>query len=332
MMRTSPLRWLLPAVAMLAAGGCNRVQSVLLSSGDQASAAGGIWNLMLWVCVPIYVFVLIALALAMRRRPTPAGTTRDRAIGRGLAAWLALVGALLTVLVTASFLVDRRINRVAVAPLQIRVTAHQWWWDIQYLDPDVSKRFSTANELHLPVDRDTRIELASADVIHSFWVPSLSGKLDLIPGRTNAMTLTPRRVGWYRGQCAEFCGLQHAHMALDVRVDNAAGFAAWRAQQLAAPQLPLSGAALAGEHLFESSACAMCHAVAGTIAGGHGGPDLTHLASRRMLAAGTWPMDRDHLDRWIADPQKPKPGALMPAVPLDPRDRAAIDDYLMGLR
>jgi len=324
-------RQLLPGAAALACTACNRVQSTLSWSGDQAAASGSIWNLMLWICVPVYVAVLVALALAMRRRESAADVD-ERAVGRGFTAWLALIVTLLSVLVVASFAVDRRLNRPAVAPLHVRITARQWWWDIQYLDPDVSKRFSTANELHLPVDRDTRIELASADVIHSFWVPSLSGKLDLIPGRTNALTLTPRKVGWYRGQCAEFCGLQHAHMALDVRVDDAAGFAAWRAHQLEAANPPATASATAGKRLFESGACAMCHAVAGTDAGGHNGPDLTHLASRRTIAAGTYPMDRDHLDRWIADPQRPKPGALMPAVPLDPRDRGAIDDYLMGLR
>lgn len=313
--------------------GCNHVQSTLSPTGEQASDIGALWNLMMAVCVPIYVLVLAALALALHRasRNAAPSTEHDRAIAGGLLAWSLVMAGLLSVLVISSFVVDRRLNRATLQPVQVRITARQWWWQIDYLDADVAKRFTTANELHLPVGRDARIELVAGDVIHSLWIPSLSGKQDLIPGRTNRLTLTPHRTGWYRGQCAEFCGLEHALMALEVRVDDSAGFERWRAHQLEPGSAPGSDQALAGKQVFESGACMMCHAVSGTVAGGHNGPDLTHLASRRTLAAASFPLDRATLERWIADPQKLKPGALMPAVPLTAQQRANVVEYLMGL-
>jgi cytochrome c oxidase subunit 2 len=202
---------------------------------------------------------------------------------------------------------------------------------VEYLDPDPSRNFVTANELHLPVDRPVRIELASNDVIHSLWIPVLAGKEDLIPGRRNVLTLTPRRTGTYRGQCAEFCGLQHAHMALDVQVEDARVFATWYAHQLQPAPTPASATAQAGQRIFSSTACALCHAVAGTDAGGRTGPDLTHLASRRTLAAGTLPLDRTRMAAWILDPQRYKPGTNMPKVPMQPRELDAVVDYLMEL-
>jgi cytochrome c oxidase subunit II len=314
--------------------GCNHVQSTLDATGEQAAAIGQVWNLMLAVCVPIYVLVMIAMALAVRRlsRNAAATTEHDRAIGRGMLTWSLVIAGLLSVLVVTSFSVDRRLNRPALQPLQVRITARQWWWQIDYLDADLAKRFTTANELHLPLDRDTRIELVANDVIHSLWIPTLNGKEDLIPGRTNTITLTPHRVGWFRGQCAEFCGLQHALMALEVRVEDGAAFARWREHQIEPGPAPRSPEAIAGKQLFESGQCMMCHAISGTDAGARNGPDLTHLASRRTIAAATLPLDRATLQSWIADPQKFKPGALMPAVPLTEQQRANVVDYLMGLR
>ncbi len=160
----------------------------------------------------------------------------------------------------------------------------------------------------------------------------LNGKEDLIPGHDNTIVMTPRRTGTYRGQCAEFCGLQHANMALDVQVDNASVFEAWRAHQLAPASAPDTPAALAGMNDFTAMACAMCHAIDGTDAGGITGPNLTHLASRRTLAAGALPLNRGTLAAWIADPQAHKPGTNMPAVELQPRQLADIVDYLMTLK
>jgi cytochrome c oxidase subunit II len=331
----------LPAVACLCAlalVACTGVQSPLAATGDQARAIERVWTLMLWICGTTYVAVLIALGWGIWRRwkaRTAAnmageGVARDRLLSWALAAWVALVVGLLSWLVGASYLADRRLHGDR-ADLTVRITAKQWWWQVEYLDPDPSRHFITANELRLPRDRNARIELESADVIHSFWVPTLSGKEDLIPGQHNAIVLTPRVTGRFRGQCAEFCGLQHAHMALDVVVEDQAAFEAWRERQLRPAMMPSKPAAIAGAQVFAQSACATCHTVRGTPAGGRSGPDLTHVATRYTLAAGALPMERGAMAAWIADPQHPKPGNQMPPVPLQPRQLADVVEYLMGL-
>jgi cytochrome c oxidase subunit 2 len=323
-------------LCVLAAGlaGCgNDMQSSLSSVGDQAAAIGRLWNLTLAICVVVYVLVLIALAWALwRHHRAPQPGPDDRTWSKALVVFVILTGGTLTVLTAASYVTDRTLHAPEKNPLRVRITAKQWWWQVEYLADDPSKNIVTANELHLPVDRPVRIELATTDVIHSLWIPVLAGKEDLIPGRQNVLTLTPRRVGAYRGQCAEFCGLQHAHMALDVQVDDARGFAAWYAHQLQPAPTPSNAAALAGQQIFNSTACVLCHAVAGTDAGGRTGPDLTHLASRRTLAAGALPMDRTRLASWIADPQRYKPGTNMPQVPMQPQELNAVVDYLMELK
>ena len=324
---------LLLAVAVAAVSGCNRIQSSLAGAGDQARAIESIWHLMLWVCGSMYLLVLAGLAFAMLRgRGTGHAVASERTLERGLFGWVVLTAVLLTVLTAASYAVDRQLHAAPVNPLKIQVTAKQWWWQVDYLDPDPSKQFTTANEVRLPVDRPAEIELRSDDVIHSLWIPALAGKEDLVPGRENRITMTPREVGDFRGQCAEFCGLQHAHMALDVQVSEPGAFEQWRTAQRALAMPPASASARRGEQLFASAACAMCHRIRGTIAGGVTGPDLTHLASRRTLAAGTLRMEPGALAAWIADPQAHKPGVDMPGVPMSPADRAALVDYLMGLQ
>jgi cytochrome c oxidase subunit II len=306
------------------------VQSALSPAGDQATAILGVWNLTLWICLPMYVLVVLALIWSLRQKPD--AVPSDQVLTRALLGFVVLTAALLTAMTIGSYVADRRLHASVDDPIAIRITARQWWWQVEYDDPDPSQRFTTANELHLPVDRPARIELGTADVIHSLWIPALGGKEDLIPGRNNVLVLTPRRIGHYRGQCAEFCGLQHAHMALDVQVNDAAAFTAWRTHQLTSAAPPTSASAIAGEKLFGRLACALCHAIQGTDAGGHSGPDLTHIASRRTLAAGTLPLDRATMAAWIIDPQKHKPGATMPAVPLQAQELSAIVDYLMGLQ
>lgn len=331
MRRPTALRMALACLAVASAAGCNRVQSALAPAGDQASEIGIVWNMMLWVCVPVYVLVLVALGIAVwRNHGQVAG---DRAIGHGLLAWSIGIAVLLTVLTATSFAVDRRLHAQPQHPLQVRITAKQWWWQVEYRDPaDPSRNIVTANELRLPAGRAAEIELRSSDVIHSLWVPTLAGKEDLIPGHDNRIVVTPRVAGRYRGQCAEFCGLQHAHMALDVYVDTPQAFAAWQARQLAPASAPRSASAARGQLLFEQGACALCHAVRGTAAGGVTGPDLTHFASRRTLAAGALPLDRTSVAAWVIDPQRYKPGTNMPKVPLDAQQVEAVTDYLMGLQ
>lgn len=329
---TARVRLALPWLALPLAG-CNRVQSSLSPVGDQAAAIGRLWNLSLAVCVVVYVLVLLALAWALwRHRRGREHVADERAMGKALVAFVLLTAGTLTVLTAASFVTDRKLHAPAKDPLRVRITAQQWWWQVDYLPDDPSRQFTTANELHLPVDRPVRIELATTDVIHSLWIPVLAGKQDLIPGHDNVVVMTPRRIGRYRGQCAEFCGLQHANMALDVQVDSGPDFAAWQARQLQPAATPTGASAIAGQRLFVASACALCHAIEGTAAGGRTGPDLTHVASRRMLAAGTLPLDRTRMAAWIVAPQAYKPGTNMPKVPLQAQQVDEITDYLMELK
>jgi cytochrome c oxidase subunit 2 len=317
----------------LLAAGCERPQSALMPRADQAEAIDHVWQVMAWTCTAIYLAVLVALAWAVVRRRRAVhreGLAADGGLEKALVAWSVFIVVVLSVFVTLSFLEDRRI-RGSDSDLEVRITAKQWWWQVEYLDEDPTRQFVTANELHLPRDRIARIELRSADVIHSFWVPALGGKEDLIPGRTNAVYATPRRAGVYRGQCAEFCGLQHAHMALDVVVRDPAQFARWRADQMRAASAPATARAARGRQVFEQYACASCHTIRGTAAHGRTGPDLTHVASRRRVAAGRLPVDASAMAAWIADPQHFKPGNQMPAVRLAPDELGAVVDYLLEL-
>ena len=326
------LHWGFTACGSALLAACNTVQSALAPVADESRAIERVWDLMLWICGPMYVLVLLALGYALwRNRGNGHGRASDRTLWFGLLGFTVLTAGLLTVLTAQSYVQDRRLHAPVVDPVNVRITAKQWWWQVEYLDADPSKQFTTANELHLPVDRPARIELRSADVIHSLWIPVLNGKEDLIPGHANTITMTPRKSGRYRGQCAEFCGLQHANMALDVQVDDAAAFASWQAHQRMPAPAPTTPTAIAGRNDFNALSCAMCHAISGTPAGGVVGPNLTHLASRRTLAAGAMPLDRTALQTWIADPQRHKPGTNMPTVPLQPQQLSDITDYLMTL-
>jgi len=330
---------LVPPAALL--GGCRGIQAALDPAGEQSRVIGSVWDLMLIVCGFMFALVLLFIGWMLWRAWRGRGLAQaseaamsphERGLDLTLRGWSGLIVIGLFVLATGSFLADRKLAALGAQPaLHVRITAQQWWWEVEYQDADASQTLTTANELHLPVDRPTEIELKSADVIHSFWVPNLNGKTDLIPGRTNHIVLTSRRVGQLRGQCAEFCGLQHAHMALDVTVDDAAGFERWRQRQLQGARAPMTPAQKAGADFFVHSACAMCHTIAGTGAGGKAGPDLTHLASRRSIAAGTLPMNRGSLAAWIADPQSQKPGTNMPTVDLTPDQLNVLVDYLMAL-
>jgi cytochrome c oxidase subunit 2 len=325
------------ALALLLCG-CHGRQSVLDPAGDQSAAILDMWHLMLVVCGLMYVLVMMMLAWAIwrvRRGASGPGasTAGDDQAHRWLRSWSVLIVVGLFVLATGSFLIDRRLAGADDAnALKVRITASEWWWQVEYLDQNPTQTFTTANELHLPVNRATRLELRSADVIHSFWVPNLNGKTDLIPGHTNAQTVTPRRLGTLRGQCAEFCGLEHARMAMDVTVDTEAGFQKWRTSQLASAHAPATVVERTGQRVFLTRTCAMCHAIGGTDAAGHVGPDLTHLASRPRLAAGALPMEATALSQWITNPHGAKPGTNMPATDMPPDDLAALVTYLMSLK
>jgi cytochrome c oxidase subunit 2 len=313
---------------------CSGIQSPLAPAGDQAAWLHWLLVLMFWVCGIVYLVVLGFLGTSIWRRrhqfaTSPDLNPDDRHLDSGLIAWSGAIVLGLTILVVGSFVVERNLAAArATETLRIRVTAQQWWWRIEYRNPSGAGWIETANELHLPADRTARLELGSTDVIHSIWVPNVAGKMDVIPGRANAIDVTPRRLGWYRGQCAEFCGAQHAHMALDVKVETPAAFAAWLARQAAPATAPADPIMLRGSTVVTQGQCAACHTVRGTAARGRAGPDLTHVGDRRSIASGTLAMSRGALQGWIAQPQALKPGTLMPAVSLSGADADAVSRYL----
>jgi cytochrome c oxidase subunit 2 len=211
------------------------------------------------------------------------------------------------------------------------VTAHQWWWEVAYHSPD----FITANEIHIPAGQRVQITLRSEDVIHSFWVPQLAGKTDLIPGHPNVIDLKADDPGTYEGACAEFCGLQHANMRFQVIADAPADFARWQQDQRQ-DAVPLDSSSdpqlLAGQQAFLNSACVNCHTIRGTSASGTLGPDLTHLASRQRIASGVLPNTLGNLAGWILDPQSVKPGTQMPPQQVDASKFQALLQYLQSLK
>ncbi|WP_424811369.1 cytochrome c oxidase subunit II [Roseococcus sp. YIM B11640] len=315
--------------ACIPSAACNGWQSALDARGSGARALEALfWPVtaglaLIWLAV----MVMLAAALLRRRDEVPTQAPRRAEI----AVWAATVGTVLVIsaLTLASHLTTRQISRAEADPLVIQVRGYQWWWQVTYPG---EVEVVTANEIHVPIGRQVRLELSSADVIHSFWVPSLTGKQDMIPGRANTLTFTAERPALLRGQCAEFCGLQHAHMALLVIAETPGQFESWLAAQRQDAAPPSEPLLREGQRIFEQRPCAACHRVRGTEAAGTIGPDLTHFASRGTLAAGVLPMTRGAIAAWIADPQTIKPGNNMPLVPLAPEELQAVSAWLASLR
>jgi cytochrome c oxidase subunit 2 len=339
MKQARPATLLLPL--LLSSCDYQSYQSTFSDAATEVRNFNILFVVFLVICAFMYVLVIAFLvATIARRRRAHANVVEagkhhesDPLMRTGLIAWGALVATGLIGLAIASFFTDRSMASAAAhEKLSLTVTANQWWWDVQYNASDVSKTLRTANELHLPVGVPVRITLRSNDVIHSFWVPSLAGKQDLIPGRENDITIVPKKVGVYRGQCAEFCGTQHAHMALVVNVDSYGDFLKWWQQQLRPAFAPATPLAQAGYNYVTTGPCAACHNIAGTPASATVGPDLTHLASRRSIAAGTMPMSSGNLYGWVEDPQSIKPGSRMPTIGLEPKQLHAVVAYLETLK
>lgn len=301
-----------------------------------------LWHVFLAACTAVFAAILLALLYVLWRTPrsgsaTPPDLTlvnqpepgpRRHVTRAAIASALALVA-----LVVASVFTDRALARLSLTDaVNIEVTAHQWWWTARYVGGGPSDIFVTANELHVPVGRPVVVSLKADDVIHSLWLPNLGGKKDLIPGRSALMQFRADKPGIFRGQCAEFCGLQHALMGLLVIAEPPAQYEAWVQGQRAPAAEPQGAQAVRGKELFQSASCAMCHAIQGTVANAQHAPDLTHVASRQTLAAGTLPNTAQDLASWIRDPQKHKPGTNMPATPLSTEDLAALVAYLGGLK
>jgi cytochrome c oxidase subunit 2 len=312
---------------------------VLETGGPQAAQIVDLLRITVALCTAVFGAVLIAFFYALIRgaRDTqhegvvlPSAVAQRRA-KRGVTLAVSVASVLLVGLIVVSVLTDRALSSLDTqGAVRIEVTAHQWWWELRYDDPDPSKTFSTANELHVPVGRPVVLTLRSDDVIHSFWVPSLHGKRDLIPGRTTTHALRADVEGRYLGRCAEFCGAQHAFMAFELIAEPQERYDAWAQRQRTSAQA--DPAHERGRTLFTRGSCAMCHTITGTDAAGRHAPDLTHLASRQRIASGTLPNTPDALAQWISDPHRFKPGVNMPANAYSPDDLHALVAFLGSLQ
>lgn len=298
------------------------------------SIANHSWMLLLLVTV-VYVVVMVALliALARRRRETDDLPETTARLTRHVALAVAATVVILIGIAASSVIAGRGLYSPSGAgALTVDVIGHQWWWDFQYHDVTPSDVFTSPNELHIPVGVPVVLKAMSMDVIHSFWVPNLMGKRDLIPGIVTNTWIQADEPGVYRGQCAEFCGHQHAHMALNVVAEPMDTFQKWVQQQRQPAFEPSTPQQRRGKDVFMQSSCVTCHAIRGTDAGAHVGPELTHVGSRLTIAAGTLPNARGHLAGWIANAQSIKPGNRMPPNALAPADFQAVLAYVRSLR
>jgi cytochrome c oxidase subunit II len=312
--------------------GCDSAQSVLSPHGPVADAIATLSWILFAVTALVFAVVIVSTYLAMRGSDRMRGALRgNRAVIVGGIAFPLVTLTLLLIygvwLTQASVPLDRE-----TAPVRIHVVGEQWWWRIAYLGEDGTVT-ATANEIHIPANRVIEFSLASADVIHSFWVPRLGGKVDMIPGRTTRLRVVADRPGVHRGQCAEYCGGPHALMAFEVVATESDEFEKWLARQSATAAEPATEPELAGRALFLAAGCQACHTVRGTPAAGSIGPDLTHFGSRRTLAAGTLARTSQNIARFITGNQHIKPQNRMPNYRIfSPRELDAITDYLQSLR
>lgn len=310
---------------------------MLDSAGPQAGQIERLWWMMFWVCTVVFVVVVALLCIAMARGhdgadKEDAAPEKKRRLARTVGAGVAVTAVILIVFLVASIQTGDAIHGIeSPGARTISITGQQWWWEARYEDPAPSDIVTTANEIHIPVGEPVHLKLRSKDVIHSFWVPNLHGKKDLIPGEESSLWLQADRAGVFEGQCAEFCGMQHAHMRFLVIAQAPEEFQAWLEQQRLPAREPATPSAERGREVFLSSTCIMCHTIRGTPAGGKVAPDLTHLAGRRTLAAAAVPNTRGYLAGWILDPQRIKPGNHMPPNGIASEDLQALLDYLTSL-
>jgi cytochrome c oxidase subunit 2 len=339
--RTRVLIAIASTIATVSCGG-GGIQNALNPQGPNAASLGRLWWLMYYVSWAVYVITIAALLIAIwkgTRKPDlnpilnpPPETERKKRNA-------VLGGVIVTVVILFVFLIySYSTGRALTADLahknglSIELTGHQWWWEARYNDVDASNIFTTANEIHIPVGVPVLFTLHGADVIHSFWVPNLAGKKDLIPGKDSTTWLQADKPGVYRGQCAEYCGLQHARMAFRIVAEPQDQFNAWRQNQTQGSVTPTTDSQKRGQQVFLSSTCVMCHAIGGTTAASNIGPNLTHVGSRNTIAAATIANTHDHLASWIKNSQTFKPGNRMPANNLSDQDLQAVVDYLQSLR
>jgi cytochrome c oxidase subunit II len=335
------LRTLLAALCLAVLSSCGgHQQSAIDPAGPQAGKIAALWWVFFWLLAVIFVIVMAVMLATLRRRPhalededkdpqrTESGLKRT--VAAATVVTILLLFALLIVSVKtgkATADLGKRANL-----LTIEVTGNQWWWQFRYLNNDPSQIFTTANEIHLPIGRTVLIQGRSNDVIHSFWVPNLHGKRDLIPSRVTTEYIQADKPGIYRGQCAEFCGLQHAHMSFYAIAEPEDKFRAWMQAQLRPASAPADPLLRHGQQIFLDHECVYCHQIRGTTAAGQNGPDLTHFGSRRTLAAGALPNSMGNLGGWLVNPQRIKPGTHMATVAVAADDLQPLLQYLESLK
>lgn len=316
---------------VLFAVACDEPQSTVVPKSDTAQQVHDLYLLVFWLGMIVFVGVTLAVfgfAIAFRER---AGRQARQIHGntRLEILWTFIPVVILVVMAVPTF--QTIVDTTGDAPegaLEIVATGHQWWFEFEYPGQGVI----TANELHIPVDRPVSIRLKSVDVIHSFWAPQLSGKVDMVPGHENHLFFTPNEVGEYLGQCAEFCGTSHANMRFRVFVDTQADFDAWVASLQQERIQPADELAVAGEQVFTTGACIGCHTLRGTIAAARVGPDLTHVGGRTTLAAGIMDNTPENMARWLRNPPGVKPGSLMPNLNLTEDQIQQLVAYLESLQ
>lgn len=314
-------------VLLLLMEGCRTAQSTFDAHGPAAHSIAGLsWFMtILFLAITVVMWALIGWAF-VRRRGTIAKHEPISAGGGQI--WIAIGGIAVPLLVlTVLFVLGLKLltdfpihgmhggvhaGMEQTMKPEIRIIGHQWWWEVQYLNDDPSQEFTTANEIHLPANRPVNIEVETHDVMHSFWIPALHGKVDLVPGMKNYIRIEASQAGEYVGQCAEYCGAEHARMRLLAVAQAPDEYQAWRSGQLKDAIEPTAADAVAGEKVFLSGPCAMCHTVRGTVAGGRVAPDLTHIGSREYIAANSYRNNNAYLEAWITHAQSLKPEAEMP--------------------
>jgi cytochrome c oxidase subunit II len=326
-------------IVLFSLTGCQSERSTLHPGGP---AAGNIawleWTALIAFCIISFIMWILLLWAVTRKRGSlethePWNTTG----GQG---WIAIGGFAIPFVVLCSLFVlgllllrSFPIHEGAEVHPEIQVIGHQWWWEVHYIANPASRQFTTANEIHIPVGRPIDIELDGSDVIHSFWVPRLHGKVDLFPGQRNYIRIQANSPGNYGGQCAEYCGEQHAHMLLLVVAQTPQDYEAWYNNQLSPARNPQGAEAIHGRDVFLGAACVFCHEIRGTDAHGHVAPDLTHLASRQRIASDSYENNKANLAGWVVHAQTLKPGNEMPNLAVfDGQDLRALVAYLQELQ
>lgn len=323
-------------LVLLAATACSGNHAALNPSGPQARTIANLTWTFFAISGVVYAIVMAVLALAVmrRRRAETEHAREERSLVVAVGSGVAITAAIVVGLAVASVAAGRGLEAPSHdEPVTVDVIGHQWWWEFQYPNDDHPDQIvDSPNELHIPVGTRVRIRAMSRDVIHSFWAPNLRGKRDLIPGVTSESWMQADEAGEYRGQCAEFCGYQHAHMAFTVVAEPMDAFQRWMTSQRAPSKDPQDDLARRGKDVFIGGPCVMCHTIRGTDAGSKAGPELTHVASRRFIAAGTLPNTPELLSQWILDAHSIKPGTQMPPNALSPDDLRAVVAYLRTLQ